>query len=437
MDLAKIKLTRYILIGLGLGLLCGLLLGQFVEFKLDDNGEILRDSKNRAVLANGFIEDVLLGGVLEFMGQAFIRALKMLVVPLVFVSLVCGAAALDDIRKLGSIGLKTLGLYLGTTCIAISIAIVAALIFKPGVGVEIGGLAEYTPMPSKPLIQVFIDIIPNNVFGAFVNGEMLQIIVVALALGIALVLAGDHGKRVLGFFQDLNEVIMKLVVLIMLLAPFGVFAKMTQVFATEGMDTIWALFKYFVLVVVVLLIHGFVVYPSLLGILGRMNPGKFFAKIRNVQLFAFSTASSNATIPITLRALEEKVGVSNKVASFTVPLGATINMDGTAIMQGVATVFIAQYAGIDLSITDYLMVIVTATLASIGTAGVPSAGLVMLTMVLAQVGLPAEHIGLIIGIDRILDMVRTAVNVTGDAAVTCIVARSEGQVDQEVFDRSV
>jgi len=265
---------------------------------------------------------------------------------------------------------------------------------------------------------------------------MLQIIAAALAFGIALVVSGDHGRRILDIFKDLNEVIMKLVIIVMLMAPFGVFAKISQVFAKEGFDTIFALGKYFILVIVVLLIHGLVVYPTMLKVLTGLNPLQFFKKMRSVQLFAFSTASSNATIPVTMRAVEERLGASNKVASFTVPLGATINMDGTAIMQGVATVFIAQLSGIDLSIGQYLTVILAATMASVGTAGVPSAGLVMLTMVLGLVGLPPDKIGLIIGIDRLLDMVRTAVNVTGDSAITCIIANSERALDKNVYDRS-
>lgn len=433
MDLSKIKLTRFILIGLGLGAIAGLILSGFVEFQVDENGELLRDSKNRPLLEEGFVADHIIGGVLHFMGQAFVRALKMLVVPLVFVSLVCGTAALDDIRKLGSIGLKTVGLYLGTTCIAITLAILAALVVKPGAGVSLSGMSNYEPKEGTPLVEVLVNMVPSNIINAFAEGQMLQIIFAAMALGISLVLAGEHGKRILRFFEDLNEVVMKLVLLVMLLAPFGVFAKIAQVIATEGGDTIIALAKYFALVIVVLLVHGAVVYPSLLKALGRLSPITFLGKMRNVQLFAFSTASSNATIPVTKRAVEDRMGVNGNVSSFTVPLGATINMDGTAIMQGVATVFIAQYSGIELSIADYLVVIVTATLASIGTAGVPSAGLVMLTLVLNQVGLPAEHIGLIIGIDRILDMIRTAVNVTGDAAVTCIVAKSEGQLDEDTF----
>ena len=438
MDLHKIRLTRYILISMVVGAVTGLTLSQFVEFVVDPKtGELLLDSKNHPVLTHSFVADWVINGFFEFLSEAFIRSLKALVVPLVFVSLVCGTAAMDDVRKLGTVGLKTLALYLGTTAIAITIAIVFSLLIRPGEGVATLVLNDFEPGETKSLLNVFIDIFPVNIGSAFIEGNMLQIITAALAFGVALVVSGKHGERVLSFFKDMNEVIMKLVILVMLMAPFGVFAKIAQVFATEGFETIFALGKYFALVVVVLLIHAFVVYPTMLKVFTGVSPFVFFKKLRNVQMFAFSTASSNATIPITLRATEERLGVSNKIGSFTVPLGATINMDGTAIMQGVATVFIAQMSGIDLSITQYLTVILAATMASVGTAGVPSAGLVMLTMVLGLVGLPPDKIGLIIGIDRLLDMVRTAVNVTGDAAITCIVAKSEEQLDEEVFNRPV
>lgn len=438
MDLHKIKLTRYILISMIVGALAGLTLSRFVEFVVNpETGELLLDAKNHPVLAHGFVADWVINGFFEFLSEAFIRSLKALVVPLVFVSLVCGTAAMDDVRKLGTVGLKTLALYLGTTAIAITIAIVFSLLIRPGEGVATIAVNNFEPGETKSLLSVFIEVFPVNIGSAFVAGNMLQIIAAALSFGVALVLSGKHGERVLSFFKDLNEVIMKLVILVMLMAPLGVFAKIAQVFATEGFETIFALGKYFLLVVIVLLIHAFVVYPTMLKLFTGVSPIVFFKKLRNVQMFAFSTASSNATIPITLRATEERLGVSNKIASFTVPLGATINMDGTAIMQGVATVFIAQMSGIDLSITQYLTVILAATMASVGTAGVPSAGLVMLTMVLGLVGLPPDKIGLIIGIDRLLDMVRTAVNVTGDAAITCIVAKSEGQLDEEVFNRPI
>jgi len=437
MDLHKIKLTRYILIAMVAGAVAGLGLSLVVDFAVDpETGKQILDRDNRPILEHSFAADYIVNGFFQFLSEAFIRSLTALVVPLVFVSLVCGTAAMDDVRKLGTVGLKTLALYLVTTGIAISIAIVLALVVKPGLGVSNIEAQDYVPGATKPLLQVFIDIFPRNLTSAFVEGNMLQIIAASLLFGIALVVSGQYGQRVLDFFKDLNEVIMKLVILVMLMAPLGVFAKIAQVFAKEGFETIFALAKYFGLVVVVLLIHAFVVYPTLLKLFTGLNPVIFFRKMRNAQLFAFSTASSNATIPITLRATEERLGADNKVGSFTVPLGATINMDGTAIMQGVATVFIAQISGIDLSITQYLTVILAATMASIGTAGVPSAGLVMLTMVLGLVGLPPDKIGLIIGIDRLLDMVRTAVNITGDATITCIVANSEGQLDKKIFNQT-
>jgi Na+/H+-dicarboxylate symporter len=262
---------------------------------------------------------------------------------------------------------------------------------------------------------------------------MLPIIVFAVLFGLALVVSGEPGKRIYKTFQDLNEVVMKLVFMVMLVAPYGVFALVTRTFANEGFSAIAPLGKYFGLVIVVLLIHGIFTYSTLLRVFAKLNPIQFFKNARTVHLFAFSTASSNATLPVTIDAAENRMGVNNSVASFVLPLGATINMDGTAIMRGVATVFISQAYGIPMGISAFVMVIVTATLASIGTAGVPGVGLVMLTLVLRQVGLPVEGIALIIGIDRILDMVRTAVNVTGDMVVSCIVAKFENQFDEKIF----
>jgi Na+/H+-dicarboxylate symporter len=266
------------------------------------------------------------------------------------------------------------------------------------------------------------------------SGNMLQVIVFALLFGIAVTMSGERGRHVLNLFQDLDVVIMKMVEIIMRLAPYGVFALIARTFATQGIELIVPLLSYFLTLTCALGLHALIVYPVLLKTLANLSPYIFLRKMRDPASFAFSTASSAATIPITLRTAEAKMGVDNAVAAFTVPLGATINMDGTAIMQGVATVFIATVYGVDLALTDYLMVVLTATLASIGTAAVPGVGLIMLTMVLNQVGLPVEGIALIIGVDRILDMMRTACNVTGDCAVTCIIAKSEGALDLETFN---
>jgi Na+/H+-dicarboxylate symporter len=415
----KLTLTHKILFGLLLGMAAGLALHAMAG----------------AGPAGGWIQTFITDGVLHLVGQVFLAGLMVLVVPLVFVSLVCGTAALDDVRRLGRVGLKTLALYLFTTAVAVSLALGAALLVRPGAGFELAGETEYTPREAPSLVQVLIDIFPRNPFQALAEGNMLQIIVFAILFGVAMALAGDAGKRLLGVFEDLNTAIMRLVDIVMAIAPVGVFALIAKTFATQGLDAITPLMKYFLLVLAVLVLHSLVVYPLLLKSLSGLSPLVFFRKFREVHLFAFSTASSSATLPVTLRVVRDDLGVKPSVGSFTVPLGATINMDGTAIMQGVAAVFIAQAYAIDLAATDCLMIIVTATLASIGTAGVPGVGLVMLAMVLNQVGLPVEGIALILGVDRLLDMVRTAVNVTGDAVVTCIVAKSEGELEEEVFNR--
>ncbi len=276
--------------------------------------------------------------------------------------------------------------------------------------------------------------VPSNPVNSLAQGNMLQIIVFAVLFGVAMAMTGEAGKRLSAVFEDLNTVVMRLVTIIMNLAPYGVFVLMAKLFATIGAETILGLAKYFFLVFGVLILHGLVTYSVLLKTLSGLSPLMLLRKMRDAAIFAFSTSSSSATLPVTMETARNKLGIGNSVSSFTLPLGATINMDGTAIMQGVATVFIAQVYGVDLSMSDYLMVILTATLASIGTAGVPGVGLVMLAMVLQQVNLPVEGIALIIGVDRLLDMTRTAVNITGDCMVSCVVAKSEGALDEDVFN---
>jgi len=373
-------------------------------------------------------------GLFDVVGTLFIRSLQLIVVPLVFVSLVCGTAAMEDIRRIGRIGGKTVGLYLITTTIAISLGMIFALMVKPGQGLTLDTDESFDAPEPPALTEVLINIIPTNPIRAMAEGEMLQIIVFSILFGLALTMAGDAGKKVLSGFEALNDCIMKLVLLLIELAPLGVFALLAKTFAAEGFSAIIPLAKYFFLVMGVLVLQAMFTYPFFLKVLGDINPVHFFRKMRKAQIFAFSTASSNATIPVTLEVVNEEMGVDRSVCAFTVPLGATINMDGTAIMQGVATVFIAQASGIDLTLVQLLTVVVMATLASIGTAGVPGVGLIMLTMVLKQVGLPLEAVGIILGIDRLLDMLRTAVNITGDAAISCIVGKSEGKMDQAVFE---
>lgn len=397
-------------------------------------GVVLGVGLNR-VGAAGWVQMLFIDGLLQVVGSVFIAALKMMVVPLVFVSLVVGVTSLSDLKSLGRIGIKALGLYLATTAIAVTIALTLAGIVGPGHGFDAGATsARFSGKEAPPLTQVLIDMVPTNPVAAMAEGNMLQIIVFSLLFGVAVTMSGARGKHVLNLFTDLDAVIMHMVEWIMRLAPYGVFALIARTFASQGVELLLPLAAYFLTLTAALAVQVFGTYTLLLRVLGSLNPLTFLRKMRDPAAFAFSTASSGATIPVTLHTVEHKMGVTNGIASFTVPMGATINMDGTAMMQGVATVFIANVYGIDLSLSDYLTVIVTATLASVGTAAVPGVGLVTLTMVLGQVGLPVEGIALIIGVDRLLDMLRTTVNVTGDCAVSCLVARSENALNRTVFD---
>ncbi|EIT6977476.1 dicarboxylate/amino acid:cation symporter [Vibrio vulnificus] len=388
----------------------------------------------RALFAdNGFVDAYIVNGLFEVGGKIFIASLKMLVVPLIFVSLVCGTSSLKDISTLGRMGGKTLAFYITTTAVAITLALTMGTVFQPGAGADLTAASSFKSAEAPSLGQVIIDMFPTNPISAMAEGKTLQVIVFALLFGIAISAAGKAGERIAAIFSDLNEVIMKLVALLMNLAPYGVFFLMAKLFTGLGLGAIINLGEYFLVLTATLLIHGLVTYSLMLKGFTGLSPLTFLKKMEDAIMFAFSTASSNATIPATMETVKNRLGVDNKIASFTVPLGATVNMDGTAIMQGVATAFIAQAFNIDLSMGDYVMVILTATLASIGTAGVPGVGLVMLAMVLNQVGLPLEGIALIMGVDRLLDMIRTAVNITGDACVSVIVAKSEGALDLDRF----
>ncbi|NKC00424.1 MAG: cation:dicarboxylase symporter family transporter [Pseudomonadales bacterium] len=377
------------------------------------------------------VSEFLTFGLIEGGGEIFISLLRMMVVPLVLVSLTCGAASLGATGRLGG---KAIGLYLVTTAIAVTLALSLALIVDPGLDAgEIPDIS-YEAREAPSTKDTLVNIVPKNPIAAMADGAMLQIILFALLLGFSISQVGEAGARIQSVFEDLNAIFMKLITLVIELAPYGVFCLMVKLGVTVGWSEITKLLAYFLTVASALAIHMLVVYPTLLKLLSGLNPITYLKKMREPMLVAFSTSSSGATLPVTLRTVENRVGVSNSVASFAVPLGATINMDGTAIMQGVATVFIAQYYGIALGPEQLLMVVLTATMASIGTAAVPGVGLVMLAMVLDQVGLPVAGIGLIIGIDRLLDMMRTAVNVTGDGMVATVVAASEGELDQSKFD---
>jgi Na+/H+-dicarboxylate symporter len=422
----KYSLTTRIFIGM----IAGILIGAFLQFIFDDSGDLRFSILGTEVSTYSILVD----GIFSTLGQIFIASLKMLVVPLVLVSLICGTSSLTDPSKLGRLGAKSVGLYILTTGIAITLAIVAAIAIAPGEGLNLTTETDFAAKQAPSLSQVIVNMFPSNPINSLAQGNMLQIIVFAVLFGLAMAMTGDAGKRIAAFFEDVNVVIMRLVTIIMNLAPYGVFVLMAKLFSTIGLDTISSLAKYFVLVLVVLAIHGLVTYSVLLKLFTGLSPIILLKKMRDAAIFAFSTSSSSATLPVTMETARHKLGVGNNVSSFTLPLGATINMDGTAIMQGVATVFIAQVYAVDLSLGDYVMVVLTATLASVGTAGVPGVGLIMLAMVLQQVNLPVEGIGLIIGVDRLLDMTRTAVNITGDCTVSCIVAKSEGDLDEAIYN---
>ena len=390
-------------------------------------------------IPSSYIKDtVIVEGVLYVVGQGFIRLMQMLVVPLVFCSLICGSMAIGDTKTLGKVGVKTIGFYLVTTALAVCVALGSALLINPGLGLDMDAVQKGTVSSSTEatsLVDTLLNIIPKNPVQSMANGDMLPIIVFALFVGIMLAKLGTRGSVVANFFSQFNDVMMEMTMAIMKVAPIGVFCLIARTFATVGFSAFAPMLKYMGNVTLALAIQCLVVYQILLFVFTRLNPFKFIKKFLPVMGFAFSTATSNATIPMSIDTLSKKMGVSKQISSFTIPLGATINMDGTSIMQGVAVVFIAQAYGIPLTMGNLATVVVTATLASIGTAGVPSVGLVTLAMVLNSVGLPTEGIALIMGIDRILDMIRTAVNITGDAVCTTIVCHQEGSLNREVFNK--
>ncbi len=414
----KVSLTTKVLIGMGLGIVAGLCINL-----LGLNAE------------GSFVFEYVIG-FFHIVGKMFITALKMLVVPLVFFSLIAGVLGIGDINVLGKVGGKSFALYMLTTAIAIAVAITLAATIGIGEGANMTSAVSFTAKEAPLLSAVLIDIIPGNVFSAMASGKMLQIIFFSILVGISILMVGKKAAPIIELIEISNEIMMKMVNIVMTVAPYAVFALLAKAVSNLGLSLLVDLAGYVLVLIVALMIHLFITLMGILKIFSGMSPAIFLKKMREVQIFAFSTSSSNATIPITLRAVTDRLGVNNSVASFTVPFGATINMDGTAIMQGVATVFIANAYGVELGMTGYLTVIMMSVLASIGTAGVPGVGLIMLSMVFTQVGLPVEGIGLILGVDRLLDMIRTAVNVSGDAVVSVIVAKSEGKLDISVFNDS-
>jgi len=413
----KLGLTAKVLWAMVLGILVGLIINYS---GLNSEGS--------------FTNTYIVGGLFYVIGKMFIAALKMLVVPLVIFSLISGVLGIGNLSKLGKVGAKSFALYMLTTAIAIAMAIGLTIIVAPGSEAGEVSSAVFTAKEAPPLSDVLIGIVPNNIVDALASGNMLQIIFFSILFGISLMMVGEKATKVAEIVEIVNEAMMSMVNIVMSVAPIAVFALLAKAISELGMDLLIDLAGYVLVLIAALLLHLFGTLMVILKLFSGLSPKIFLRKIRDAQIFAFSTSSSNATIPVTLRSVTERMGVDNSVASFTVPFGATINMDGTAIMQGVATVFIANVYGVELGVTGYLTVILMSVLASIGTAGVPGVGLIMLSMVFVQVGLPVEGIGLILGVDRLLDMMRTAVNVSGDAVVSCIVAKSEGELDRAVYD---
>ncbi|MDO5516362.1 MAG: dicarboxylate/amino acid:cation symporter [Clostridium sp.] len=400
------------------GLCFGVLLGVLIKF----------------IPEGTFRDDVLVGGVIEFLGTGFINLIKMTVVPLVFVSLVCGMSTFGDAKKLGRVGSKVLGFYLLTTAVAITLALGLGLLFKPGSGLDLSHMMQgtYTIPESQPIVQIFLDMIPTNPIKSMAEGNMLQVIVFAVIIGLAINLIGEKGEILIKFFDACNDCIMKVVSLVMSIAPIGVCALITRTVYSVGFESLLSIAKFIGVVALGMIIHAFFIYGTALKTLTKLPVKQFLKSYSKVAGVTFSTSSSNAALPLSMESMDD-LGVGKSIYSFSLPLGATINMDGTAIMQGVAVIFIAQVYNIDLSVGVLLSVIITAVLASVGTAGVPGVGMITLAMVLQSANLPLDGIALIIGFDRILDMMRTTVNVMGDCVCSLIVAKSEEELDIDKY----
>lgn len=416
----KLGLSQQIFIALIAGLVVGILIHYFMP-------------------AGHFRDDVLVEGIFYTIGQVFIRLMQMLVVPLVFFSIADGCRNLGDTETLGKVGVRIVVFYICTTALAIFLSLVLANIINPGKEMnmslganefEVDGGEEFS------LSKTILNFVPTNPIGALANGEMIQIIIFAVIVGLLIASMEDRLITLGNVVTEMNDLMMGMTMWVMKLAPIGVFFLISRTFASLGYDVIISMLSYMATVLGGLLVQLILVYMVLLTVFTRVNPINFLKKFAPVMTFAFSTASSNATVPVNIKTLEE-MGVDRKISSFTIPLGATINMDGTAIMQGVAVVFIANAYNIELTAADFATVILTATIASVGTAGIPSVGLITLSMVLKSVGLPVEGIAMIMGIDRILDMARSAINISGDAAGTIIVANSVGSFDKEKYIRKV
>ena len=397
------KLWMKIMIGLGLGVVVGLVLGDKASY-------------------------------VKPIGTLFINAIKMLIIPLIFSSLIVGMTSLKDSKQLGRIGMKTLGIYMVTTAFAVCIGLLVSTLLSPGEGMVIDMGAATAAKKAPPFIDTLINIVPKNPLGALSSGKVLQVICFAIFLGIAINITGEKADPFKRVCEAVAEIMYTLTSIVMDFAPYGVFALMAWVVGHYGASTLLPLLKIILAMYIAAIIHAVLVYGSGVALIAKLNPIKFFKGIVDAQAVAFTTTSSSGTLPVTIRCAQENLGISKSISSFVLPLGATVNMDGTAIYQGVAAMFVAQAAGIDLTATHYMTLILSSTLASIGAAGVPGAGLIMLSVTLSSIGLPMEGIALVAGIDRILDMARTCVNVTGDGMTSLLVAKSEGEFDREIYE---
>lgn len=377
-----------------------------------------------------YVDDIIVNGFFRLLGNGFLELVKMTVMPLVFVSLVCGVSSFGDTKKLGSVGIKTLTVFFVTTLMAIVLAISLALIFKPGIGLNMNLVSQntqYIPKQAKSVIDIMLDIIPSNPIKAMSKGNLLQVLVFALFFGISLGSVGKEAEPLIKIFSIINDCIMKIVSMIMAITPIGVFALISNTVYSIGFESLLGILKMSIVVVLALVIQSFVVYGLIYKLFTGFSFKKFLKNYTKIAGIAFSTSSSNAALPFSMEMME-KMGVNKAIYRFVLPIGATINMAGTAVMQGVSAVFIAQAYGLNLSLSSMITITVTAILASVGAAGVPGVGMIMMTMVLESAGLPVEGIALIIGIDRLLDMLRTVVNVMGDCICAVVVAKSENDI---------
>ena len=390
---------------------------------------------NNFFIPNQLIESILINQVFHTISSIFLILLKMIVLPLIFVSIISGIISINDVNTLGRLGIKTLTLYIFTTMIAITLALFISSFVNYNIEVIDAVNNTKQVLAAEPSSNFILSLFPQNFFAALVDGNVIQVLSFAIFIGISASYIKNEIPEFVNLIDNLNKIFNKMVLIIISFTPIAVFALLAKTFSMEGLDVFIPLMKYFSIVVLVLLLHFTFTYSLLLKVFSNLDIGTFYAKLKSLIIFTFSTSSSNASIPFTLDVVTNKYGVNKSLASFSVPLGATINMDGTAIMQGCATYFLAAYYGIELELVDFIVIILTATVASIGTAGIPSAGIIMLSLILTELGIPLEGITLLLGVDRLLDMMRTSVNVSGDTCISCVVAHSENLIDIKKFNQ--